>query len=78
KRVSFKVSDTGMGIPSKALPRIFEMFHQVDSPATRPYGGMGIGLYIVKKFTELLGGTVGVKSKPAKGSTFTVTIPYGT
>lgn len=78
KKVTFRVTDTGMGIPSQALPSIFEMFHQVERPETRPYGGMGIGLYIVKKFTEILGGTVEVKSKPGKGSTFSVTIPDGT
>ena len=77
KKVTFKVTDTGIGIPSKALPSIFEMFHQVERPETRPYGGMGIGLYIVEKFTEILGGTVEVKSKPGKGSTFTVAIPDG-
>jgi len=75
KWVEFKVTDTGVGIPSEALSRIFDRFYQVDSSDTRNFGGMGLGLYIVKQFTELLGGSIEAESTIGKGSTFTVTLP---
>jgi signal transduction histidine kinase len=51
------------------------MFQQADSSASLKYGGVGLGLYIVKKFAELLGGSVAVQSEVAEGSTFIVTLP---
>lgn len=74
KTVKFQIRDTGIGIPREALPGIFDIFRQVDSSEKRAYGGMGVGLYIVKKFVEILRGTIAVKSRPGKGSIFTVTL----
>ncbi|MGH7826106.1 MAG: ATP-binding protein [Candidatus Binatia bacterium] len=75
REVEFSVVDTGIGISGEFTDRIFEKFAQVDSSSTRPHEGIGLGLYLVKKFVEKLGGTVEVKSELGKGSCFTVRIP---
>jgi signal transduction histidine kinase len=75
RMVEFKVADTGIGIPPEELPHIFDMFSQVRSSRRHSSGGVGLGLYIVKKFTELLGGDIHVDSEKGAGSTFTLKIP---
>jgi PAS domain S-box-containing protein len=70
------VRDNGIGIPAHALPRIFDMFSQVDRSVERNAGGLGIGLALVKGLTEMHGGTVTAESAgPEMGSTFTVRLP---
>ena len=73
--VEFRVSDTGIGIPRGEISAIFEMFRQMEGGLKKSRGGVGLGLYIVKSFTEILGGNVQVESEPGKGSIFTVTLP---
>jgi signal transduction histidine kinase len=73
--VKIHVADTGLGIPREMLPFVFDKFRQIDSATTRNHSGAGLGLYIVKNFTTLLGGTVEVQSHPGKGSVFTVRLP---
>lgn len=76
ERVVFAVKDTGVGIPKHKLPQVFTRFFQADDSSSRKYQGVGIGLSLVKEFTELQGGTVAVDSVEGQGSTFTVELPY--
>jgi len=73
--IEFKVADTGIGIPADMVPIVFEKFRQADSTDARPYEGIGLGLYIVKQFIELLGGSVEVETEVGKGSSFMLIVP---
>jgi PAS domain S-box-containing protein len=73
-RLHFTVRDTGIGIPSDRLDRLFQSFSQVDASTTRKYGGSGLGLAISKRLSELMGGTMWVESQPGQGSIFHFTL----
>lgn len=71
------VKDTGVGIPKRELPRIFERFYRVSGTKSRSHEGTGIGLSFVKELVQLHGGTIAVNSVENIGSTFVVTLPKG-
>ena len=75
ERLRLAVTDTGIGIAPKDIGMIFQKFRQVEGSSTRRFEGTGLGLAMVKEFSELLGGAVEVKSEPGKGSEFIVECP---
>ena len=72
-----KVADTGVGIPDKELPKMFERFHRVENSAGRTHEGTGIGLSLVHELVSLHGGNITIESTQGIGSTFTVNLPVG-
>ncbi|KAA5546771.1 hybrid sensor histidine kinase/response regulator transcription factor [Adhaeribacter rhizoryzae] len=70
-----RVTDNGIGIPAAQLPFVFDRFYQVNDFRTQTLAGSGLGLFLVKELTELLGGHVQVESQAEKGTTFTITLP---
>ena len=75
ERVRLWVRDTGIGMSPEQCERVFEEFAQADDATTRKYGGTGLGLTLVRRFVELMGGSVEVASQSGKGTTFTILLP---
>ncbi|MBI2264177.1 MAG: response regulator [Armatimonadetes bacterium] len=74
-RITFTVSDTGIGMTPEQLEKLFQAFTQADASTTRKYGGTGLGLTITRHFCRMMGGEVTVASEPGKGTQFTVSLP---
>ena len=77
RRAAIRVSDTGVGIPEKDLPHIFERFYRVDKARSRETGGTGLGLSIVKQIVLLHNGTIEATSTVGQGTVFTIELPIG-
>lgn len=74
--VEIAVTDTGIGIPERERSRVFEPFYQVED-STHSSGGVGLGLYLVRRLSEMLGGRIELESEVGKGSTFRLWLPVG-
>ena len=77
-RAALTIRDTGVGIPKEELPRLFERFHRIEGQRSRSFEGSGIGLALVHELVRQHGGAIDVKSRVGSGTSFTVTIPFGT
>lgn len=75
KEIWWRVCDTGIGIPERDLPRVFERFYRVDKARSRELGGTGLGLSIVKHLVQIMDGRVAAESRVGQGTTFTVHLP---
>ena len=75
--IRFSVADSGIGIPTEALPRVFESFYQVDDSYRKRFEGTGLGLAISRQLVELMGGEIHAESTPGEGSTFWFDVPAG-
>ena len=75
-RIEFTVADTGIGIETRDMDRIFTAFEQIKEAHTGDFNGVGLGLNIVKKYLDLMNGDIRVESHPGEGSTFTFSVPH--
>ncbi|HEY7544999.1 MAG TPA: response regulator, partial [Blastocatellia bacterium] len=73
--ITFRVSDTGIGMSEKQMAKLFQAFSQADRSTASKYGGTGLGLAITKKFCRMMGGDVTAQSEPGRGSIFTIKLP---
>jgi signal transduction histidine kinase len=73
--ITISVADTGIGMTTEQMDRLFQEFSQAEASTTRKYGGTGLGLAISKRFCQMMGGDITVTSEPGEGSTFTIRLP---
>ena len=71
----FEVSDDGVGIEQSLMPHLTELFYQPDKSFTRKHDGMGVGLYLVKRYLDMMKGSLHIESEPGKGAVVRVTLP---